>query len=434
VSEGVAEFAIYGPFWTLPVGRYEMRALIVPNPQSRNRGAVVTAQVTAEKGTRLFVEGKWRLGQYELMTGTAAAEFRLPFSLGPDLPAAARTIETRIFTLGDASFRLLSLAVTAKDDEPEANWFRYLIVGECGVHTGSEIKGVKDKIGYIACTPPMRVSHGHYRVSPDMRVEAGVRGENTVAFEAWSESGLIAIGSVNSESNQPLEFDVADELSGQGVELRIRAIAPTKFSIRRLNVERVSDAIEPGSLPAVLTVTNWLPFLEPGAAGIRVGRSVVARQAQSGDVVHGPNWPLPADDYIIVFAVELDRTEKTPAATWLRPKNIIRTFLLFARILRDGSAEVVLDGRRIALEEFAIGSFFSRSTSVWLPFRIAANDVKIGSKLETRVWSSGRRSFHIRSLTVRSRKPNERIYKLRDWSIFRLIVEKIADKIRALAK
>ena len=116
VSEGVEEFAVYGPFWTLPPGRYEMRALIVPDPQSWNNDGVVSAEVTGEDGTRLFAQSKWPLHRYELTDPAAALEFRLPFALSGDLPAAARTIETRIFTSGGAGFQILSLTVTATSE------------------------------------------------------------------------------------------------------------------------------------------------------------------------------------------------------------------------------------------------------------------------------------------------------------------------------
>jgi hypothetical protein len=428
VTEGVEELAVYGPCWTLPAGRYEMRALVVPNPQGRDRGAVVTAQVTAEEGTRTFVEGKWRLGQYKVIDAAPAVEFRLPFSLSGDLSPVARTIETRIFTPGDASFRILSLAVRAKSDEPEVNWFPYLLVGECGVHTGDEIKVVKDKTGSIARTPPMRVVPGHYRVSPDMAVDGGV------AFEAWCGSDLIAIETMNSGTER-LEFDVTDEHSVKDVELRIYATAPTELSIRGLNVEKISDPIGSQAPPAILRLKDWLPFLELGAAARRVGRSVLARYAQSGYVVYGPYWPLPAGEYVMLVAVELDETEKAPAGTRLQPKNLIKALLLFARVLRDGEADVMLDGRRIALVGgFTIGSFFSRSTSISLPFEIAVNDVEIGSRLETRVWSTGRRGFRIRGVTVRRRMRNERIYKRKNWALFRLMRAKLVDMVRGPAR
>jgi hypothetical protein len=135
------------------------------------------------------------------------------------------------------------------------------------------------------------------------------------------------------------------------------------------------------------------------------------------------------------FTVELDETETAAAGTWLRSKNAIKMLLLFAKVLHDGDADVVLDGRQIALlEGFSIGSFFNRSSTVWLPFEIGVNDIKIGSRLETRVWSTGRRGFRIRSLTVQRGMPNERIYKRKNWALFRIARAKLVDRIRRLAR
>lgn len=118
VDEGREEFAVYGPYWTLPAGHYEMRALIKPHQHTSN-GASLIGQVTAERGARLFAESKWRLDQDSFQNPSMAAEFQLAFSLGGELSPAARTIETRIFASENVSFRILSLAVIVKNRKPE---------------------------------------------------------------------------------------------------------------------------------------------------------------------------------------------------------------------------------------------------------------------------------------------------------------------------
>jgi len=429
VSAGVEEFVLYGPFWTLPPGRYDMRVSVVPNTQSRkHENAVVTAQVAAEQGARLFAESKWRLDRYKPTDEAAAVEFRLPFSLHSDLPAAARTIETRIFTPGDASFRIASLRVTVKNDNHETDWFPYLIVGECGVHTGAEIKAAKDKVGLIACTPEMSADLGHYKVYVDIAMEAeGGCGEDALAFEAWFGSDLIAIGTLNSKSMRPFEFDLAEEDPDKKIELRIRAMAPTFFSIRGLIVEKTSDPIGTGPLPTVLRVKNWLPVLEVGAAAFRLGQGVVARQGQNGFIVYGPYWPLAPGNYAMLLDVEIDTTQQTSAIRPPRLKNVIKAILSFAKLLPDGGADVTLNGRQIAIRErFAVGSILSRSSLLCVPFEIAATDVKIKSRLETRVWSTGRRRFRIRSLSVKA-MPGEQSY-------IALVGEKIVSKMNVILK
>jgi len=127
-----------------------------------------------------------------------------------------------------------------------SDWFPYLTVGECGVHTGGEIKSIKDKVGHIACTTPMAIVSGHYKLLPDVSID-GVESYNRgmVTFEIWSGSELIAIDTAKPGGNPSLEFDVADELSRRAIELRVRATAPTEFSIRGVAIEKVSDSVDP---------------------------------------------------------------------------------------------------------------------------------------------------------------------------------------------
>lgn len=101
VAEGTEEFAVFGPYWTLPAGCYELRAVIKPHRRTRD-GEFVIGQVTAERGSRVLAEDKWLLDEDSSQNTTM--EFRLAFSLSDELPPAARTIETRIFAPEDVSF------------------------------------------------------------------------------------------------------------------------------------------------------------------------------------------------------------------------------------------------------------------------------------------------------------------------------------------
>lgn len=240
VSEGAEEFALYGPFWSLPAGRYEMRASVVPNPLGRDHNAVVTAQIAGQQGTRVFAQSKWHLGHHKLTDPTM--EFRLPFELGQELSRAERMIETRVFTPGSTTFRILSISVVAKSEDPERNWFPYLTVTDCGIHMGTEIRTVKDRVGYVAVTPPMLILPGRYRLVLDLSSEALSRDRAALSFELWCGSELFAIIGEGLKGDA-LEFDVPCEFSGRAVELRIRTLAEVEVSIRSLVIDKVSDAI-----------------------------------------------------------------------------------------------------------------------------------------------------------------------------------------------
>ena len=197
VSEGRAEYCISGPYWTLPPGRYEVIASIVPLSSSLSGKPIITLDVAAERGQHRIAEQQWRLGQYQCGDAQGAAEIRLPFTLALNLPAASRKIETRIYSPGDAGFRLRSLAVRTRRDEPERNWFPYLIVGECGIHTGNEIKSIENKVGYIAYTLPMDIDVGHYEMFLDV-VDLGTKGIDPssgarIRIEVLSETDILAM-------------------------------------------------------------------------------------------------------------------------------------------------------------------------------------------------------------------------------------------------
>ena len=120
VSKGPADYAVYGPYWALPAGRYEMIASIVPSAPNPDGKPVVTADITTDNGLRRLAACHWRLGQFQGADVQTAVEFRLPFAVAAGLPAELRTIETRIFTQGDGSFRIRSLTVrVGRDDSVE---------------------------------------------------------------------------------------------------------------------------------------------------------------------------------------------------------------------------------------------------------------------------------------------------------------------------
>ena len=93
VAEGRADYAVYGPYWTLPAGRYELVAAIVPPAPNPDGKPVITVDVTADHGHYQLAGCHCRLGQFESGDPHTAVEFRLPFTLAADLSPELRTIE-----------------------------------------------------------------------------------------------------------------------------------------------------------------------------------------------------------------------------------------------------------------------------------------------------------------------------------------------------
>lgn len=401
VSEGTEEFAVYGPYWTLPSGQYEMRASVIPNSQN-GRNPVVAGQIAAGEEAQLLADSKWRLGQYRLDPG-AAFELRLPFSLSDDLPPTGRKIEARIFTAGDAEFRIRSLTVKRKGADLDQNWFPYLVAGECGLHFGNKIQSVKGPTGYIAYTPRMRVVPGRYRASFDLLID-GPGDDGALALDVWSGSEIVAI--VPVQRGRPLTLDITNSAAERGIELRIRAVAPTAACICGLSVERISQIVMQESLAPVLELQDWLPLLNIGPAGRRVGSGVLSMQRESGFVVYGPYCWLASGDYELLVSIMVGEVEENNTHTAARLKTLIQTVLSREPRLSLGGVDVTFDGRQIAvLEGFTVLGRFDRSIFLCLPFSISDTDVTLDSKLEARVWSTGQRTFRICSLQVRKRQP-----------------------------
>jgi hypothetical protein len=303
VREGRAEYAIYGPYWVLPPGRYEMIASIVPPASNFEGKPVITADVAAATGQRQLAAIQWRLGQIRCADPHAAVELRLPFAVAADLPADLRTIESRIFTPGDASFRIRSLAVRVRGHELE-HLFPYLTVGECGIHAGGEIKSIENAIGCIAYTPPLDLEFGHYELFVDI-VDGSTNAadsspEASIVIEVHSEAEILAIQACgrgsNIGDNPALTFDVTEEIAaGTGIALYIRATTPTAASIRGVRLARTSSKIAPNrSLPV---------YLHVGIAGLPAKRGIVARPGKFGTIGY-VQQPFPTGRYEAILKVK----------------------------------------------------------------------------------------------------------------------------------
>ena len=66
VSRGRAEYSVFGPYWTLPAGRYEVIASIVQPRKLQMARPVITLDVATDSGRREVAKHQWRLGQFEV--------------------------------------------------------------------------------------------------------------------------------------------------------------------------------------------------------------------------------------------------------------------------------------------------------------------------------------------------------------------------------
>jgi hypothetical protein len=401
VGDGRAEFAIYGPYWTLPAGYYDLLVSIAPPGFNLDGKPVVILDIATDGGERQVVRHEYRLGQFASSDGRTAVELRLPFRLAADLPAASRTIETRIYTPGDCSFRVRSLAVKVRSSEPARNWFPYLTVGACGIHAGCEIKSAASKVGCVAYTPAMDVASGHYQVFLDI-VDTGANDselspEDIIEIEIYSEAEILAIqtwgpGS-NAQSNPLLEFDVTEEIaSGGGIELYIRAIRPATISLRGLRVERTSNELTSSRSATLPKAKKLLSYFHVGAAGLREDRGVSSWPGKAGNIGY-IRRRLPPGRYEAVVKVERVGGDPVGHLT-----ITVGDYLLASQGIEFTPR--ILGPIRIPRGPFRICNF-----------EVPAGPRRDALNTEVRIDSTGAGAFLIRSITV---NPKTWLRELRD--------------------
>jgi hypothetical protein len=413
VRGGHAELALWGPYWRLPPGQYEVVASIVPlasiddtatnimldvctdrgqrqiaakhypdGPRADGK-PVITIDVCTGGGQHRFAEHQWRLGQYLDAGGETAVECRLPFTLPADLPESSRIIETRIFTSGEGCFHVRSLSVKPKGDEREHNWFRYLTVSECGVYTDGQIKSGAGKCGCIAGTPAMHIQPGHYQVTLDVTTESANAGYCApIGLEIRSGAELVAIGA--PEKDHSLEFDVTEELSARGLELRLWAGTATVVCISGLLVQCTADLPAPSRVPAVLQVNEWLPFLHRARHVLASERGITVSEGSAQFVLWGPYWQLPPGRYEVSASI-------SPQAP-----------------IDDHTTNIILDvctdsgQNQIAAQQYGLTRTVGNSPPVEyrLTFTLARDLSPTLRTVETRIYTTGEGAFCIHSVMV----------------------------------
>ena len=86
---------------------------------------------------------------------------------------------------------------------------------------------------------------GHYKLSPTISIGMSSHHRGKLLYELWSGSELFAIGATVGKRDHPIDFDVPTELNERAFELRIRSLTSAEFAIRRVEVEKVSDLVDP---------------------------------------------------------------------------------------------------------------------------------------------------------------------------------------------
>ena len=381
----------------LPAGRYEMITSIAPPAPDSAGKLIIAADIATESGERELAGCRWRVGQYRCGDRQTAVEFRLPFTVAEGLPAVLRTIETRIFTDGDRSFRIRSLAVRVRAEVPEPNWLPYVVVGECGIHAGDEIRSLENEIGCIAYTPAMDIETGHYGLFLNL-VDAGSNGakpslEPCLVIEIFSELQMLATHTCergsNSGGDPVLTFDVTEQsASGAGIELFITATRPAAVSIRGLRVERIAKDKAPSRPPSALSAKQPAQ-LDTKTASLRSKGGVLARASKAVAHIEYIQRPFPPGRYEAILTVARAGADGAPAG----------------QITIRGGGKV-LATNRIEFAPLRLGSMqIPRGPFRIFNFEVPANLLRGLSGIQIRIESIGAGPFRVHDIVVKPKTP-----------------------------
>jgi hypothetical protein len=403
VNAAREDWAVFGPYWTLPPGNYEMVAWIIPPAFDREGKPIIKVDVATEYGQRQLASCNFRLGRYLSADAKTPVELRLPFTLPEGIPAALRAIETRIFTKGDdGSFRVRSLAVRVRAEEADCNWFPYLVAAECGIHACGEIKTIENEIGCIAYTPPVGIKTGRYGLFLELAHPKAIDGkpspnEPYLTIELRSELEILAIYPYRPDvgGGPALTFDVTEEIAaGTGIELFFTITTSIAVSIRGLRVQRFAeDAVSPR--PTAAHAAKGLAHFATGTPGLRLSQGVLARPGKTGNVGYLRRRLSPGR-YEAILRFERVRDGKDPQAQL----TIKASGGLIA------SSPIEFASRQLGPLRIPRGPFriFSFEVPAGLPGAIPVIEISVDS--------AGAGGFLIHSVAVEPKTP---IRDLRDW-------------------
>ena len=395
VIKGPPGYALFGPYWTIPPGCYELIAAIFPPVPEFGDTANIKIDVATAYGELLLAVCSWRLGQYRRRDTKSPIELRLPFTVAEGL-ASVLPIETRLYTEGDSNCRIRSLAVRVRTGGLEYDLFPYLVIGECGIHADGEIMCTGSEIGCIAYTPPMDLQTGHYGLFFDF-VDADANGakplsEPCMAIEVLSESEILAIRTCERGANfgaEPvLTFDIPEGTGfGTGMELFITAMVPARISIRGLRVKRLAKSKAPGRAPAALSAKE-LAYFDAGTASLGAKGGVLARPGKVAHIGYIQR-PFRPGRYEAILTVARAGANGSPV----------------------GEMTIKGGGKRLGIYpiEFAPRKFGPMRIPRG-PFRIFTFEVPTElprgvSGIQIRIESTGADPFRVRSIAVKSKTP-----------------------------
>jgi len=389
-QSGQPEFVVYGPYWPLPPGKYEMLVSIRGVDKEASAKFVIAADVTV--GGRRTTSADLHLEALSDNENSDSRPIRLPFDV-PDSTVDGRRIETRIRSSGQVSFSIRSLTIRARERPQLDDLFQYILPGKSGRRADGrdgEIKSIGTNFGCIAYTPAIELKPGCYRLAFRVAVQQENRHpESKIIAHALVKRGpeildLASIKSGQGASEHELSFEVPlSQESATGIDFFLWLAGDGQISLYTLvlaPIERLTKSNE----PAACRLDNWIPHLQIGPVAHADASGIEVAEGAAGYALFGPRWTLPAGHYEFVASLAANRDRR--------------------RVVR---ADVVAEGaRRLhAACRWRVGApelDDNRTTGDFrLPFRLGGRLPAESRTIETRLWTAGDAGFRIRSVTVK---------------------------------
>ena len=402
VAKGTPEYAVYGPYWPLPAGSYQMLVSLERLPHGDRHGSYLGK-------VDVFVEGR-SLASMDVhlnaLLTTAPLGKIEPIRVAFDIPAdlAGRPVETRFWSRGDLDFRIRAIwveaaapdrAVTTLASIGSKDWLSYLPLGPSATIDAQGVRADKGGAAHVVFGPFWPLPTGSYRLLISIeRLEGDSRDNYLGKLDVFTDGRCLASLDVflnafsaltRNAAIEPLSlnFEISPDLAERPIETRFWSAGAIGVRVRSLWVEAV-DPESRSSTPIALAGNDWLFHLLLGEQGVADRRGVRARIARAGTVLFGPYWPLDAGQYELVVGI---------ASTSLAFES-----LHLGRIdVVWGRGEHVLAASDIRI---SFSESIRRETKYFrIPFEITA-DIAGKEPIETRISSSGVTGFRIHSMTV----------------------------------
>jgi hypothetical protein len=330
IVAGQRGYVAYGPYWTMPPGRYRVTIDLHIGVDAGVPHATPLLVLEAMSGPRLrgfrTVTADWR--------GDARLDF--DFEIHEGEADEVPPIEIRLGSTGAAGGAVRSIVPQRigdpVQDSPwvdlatgDLDWLAAMQLGRAGDWGDEGVVIVPGQPGFVVYGPYWIMRRGRYRLTAKFRsnVDAGIRDSTPLfTIEVLSGSRLRAMRSVTAkhrgEAALELDFEVHEDEAERAlpIEFRIGSSGLAGGTVLALMPRRIGDPrhetewFDPGSGDL-----DWLSVMQLAPAGEWSDSGVDVTAGQRGFVVYGPYVTLQPGRYRLTTRMQADVVDGVAGTT-----------------------------------------------------------------------------------------------------------------------